>query len=128
MSGTGATARVGAGIALVALLAAAVGAAEDARVSVQRAADGVQVQAEADIDAPVALVWETLTDYEQLPAFIPGISRSKVTVLLRYAGLLEPDFDLPPLVGAAALRAMVREQFSAMVREIRRRAAARNQK
>lgn len=44
-------------------------------------------------------------------------------VLLRYFGVMEPEFDLPPLVGAAILRAMAEEQFAAMVREIRRRAA-----
>ena len=43
---------------------------------------------------------------------------------LRYRGEIEPDFDLPPLVGVAALRGMVEEQFSAMVAEIERRAAA----
>jgi ribosome-associated toxin RatA of RatAB toxin-antitoxin module len=44
-------------------------------------------------------------------------------VLLSYAGLIEPDFDLPPLVGTAALRHMAEEQFRAMVAEIERRAA-----
>jgi ribosome-associated toxin RatA of RatAB toxin-antitoxin module len=45
-------------------------------------------------------------------------------VLLLYAGVIEPDFDLPPLVGAAALRGMAEEQFRAMVAEIERLAAA----
>jgi ribosome-associated toxin RatA of RatAB toxin-antitoxin module len=45
-------------------------------------------------------------------------------VLLRYYGLIEPDFDLPPLVGTAALRGTVEEQFTAMVAEIERRAGA----
>ncbi len=44
-------------------------------------------------------------------------------VVLRYAGQLEPDFDLPPFVGALAVRSMVEEQFTAMVAEIERRAA-----
>ena len=46
-------------------------------------------------------------------------------VVLAYAGLIEPAFDLPPLVGTAALRHMVEEQFAAMVAEIERLAAAR---
>jgi ribosome-associated toxin RatA of RatAB toxin-antitoxin module len=44
-------------------------------------------------------------------------------VLLRYSGVIEPDFELPPLIGAAALRSMVEQQFTAMVAEIERRAA-----
>lgn len=45
-------------------------------------------------------------------------------VLLSYSGLIEPNFDLPPLVGTAALRHMAEEQFRAMVAEIERRVAA----
>lgn len=43
-------------------------------------------------------------------------------VLLRYSGLIEPDFQLPPLIGAVALRSTIREEFTAMVAEIERRA------
>lgn len=49
-------------------------------------------------------------------------ARSGVT--LRYFGALEPDFALPPLIGMAALRATIEDQFEAMVREIERRGAA----
>jgi len=45
------------------------------------------------------------------------------TVLLRYVGEIEPDFELPPLIGVAALRSTATEQFTAMVAEIERRAA-----
>jgi len=44
-------------------------------------------------------------------------------VLLRYAGAIEPGFELPPIVGIAALRSSVEQQFGAMVQEILRRAA-----
>lgn len=46
-------------------------------------------------------------------------------IVLRYFGAIEPDFDLPPLIGVAALRGTIEEQFLAMVAEIERRAAAR---
>jgi len=46
-----------------------------------------------------------------------------LTIRLRYHGLIEPDFQLPPFVGVAALRSMAEEQFTAMVAEIERRAA-----
>lgn len=51
------------------------------------------------------------------------VSEDAHGVLLRYNGLIEPDFDLPPLIGSAALRHSVREEFEAMVAEIGRRAA-----
>jgi ribosome-associated toxin RatA of RatAB toxin-antitoxin module len=174
-----------------ALLLAANGAlaAEELAVEAERRNDGVEVRARAFIAAPVDLVWRVLTDYERLPAFVPGISRSVVLarqgsslrleqsgearflvfsfpmqveldvlespphwvvsravggnvrqmsgrydlkadpgrggVMLIYTGLIEPDFDLPPLVGTAALRHMAEEQFRAMVAEIERRAARR---
>jgi ribosome-associated toxin RatA of RatAB toxin-antitoxin module len=170
-----------------ALLLAANGAlaAEDLAVEAERRGEGVEVRARAFIAAPVELVWQVLTDYERLPAFVPGLSRSIVRarqgtrlrleqsgearflvfsfpmdvqlevtesaphwvvsravggnlrrmngrydlaadaarggVLLSYTGLIEPDFDLPPLVGVAALRHMAEEQFRAMVAEIERR-------
>jgi len=52
----------------------------------------------------------------------PDLARGGV--LLVYSGLIEPDFDLPPLVGTAALRSMAEEQFRAMVAEIERLGAA----
>lgn len=174
-----------------ALLLAANGAlaAEELAVEAERGDDGVQVRARAFIAAPVDLIWSVLTDYERLPAFVPGISTSVVRarqgsrlrleqsgearflvfsfpmdvqlevtesapdwvvsravggnlrqmngrydlkpdaarggVMLTYTGLIEPRFDLPPLVGTAALRHMAEEQFRAMVAEIERRAGRR---
>ena len=175
----------------VALLAAApaspAGAARDLQIEAQREGAAVEIKAHAELDAPLALAWQVLTDYERLPAFIPGIAKSVVrerhgatllveqsgaarflvfsfpievryevterpqqsveshavggnlrrmngryelepgaeplTVRLRYHGLIEPDFNLPPLIGVAALRSMAEEQFAAMVAEIERRAA-----
>ena len=56
--------------------------------------------------------------YELAPDAVRG------AVALRYSGEIEPEFSLPPLVGLAVLRHMVEEQFTAMVAEIERRAAA----
>jgi ribosome-associated toxin RatA of RatAB toxin-antitoxin module len=176
-------------VALVALLAIAPArAAEDLAVEAHRRGDGVEITARAVVVADPRMVWQVLTDYEGLPRFVPGISRSRVHsregqrltleqagearflffsfpiqvtlevteaapesiasraiggnvrrmtgrydiapdagggVLLRYQGVVEPDFRLPPLIGAAALRANAEEQFTAMVAEIERRAAAK---
>ncbi len=174
-------------LALLAAQAGAAGAAEDLAVAVERTGSLFAVRARATVAAPLALVWQVLTDYERLPQFIPGISSSVVVlrspdrvlveqrgearflifsfpievryevreshphwiasravggnlrrmsgrydinpdgarpgVQLDYTGEIEPDFDLPPLVGPFALRSMVEEQFTAMVDEIERRAA-----
>lgn len=172
----------------LALLAAHVGAAsgaEDLAIEVERVGERFLVRARATLAAPAPLAWQVLTDYDNLPRFIPGLSSSRVqvragnramleqkgearflvfsfpievrlevresphdwiasravagnlkrmngryelvrdgaTLRLRYTGELEPAFDLPPLVGTFALRAMVEEQFAAMVAEIERRAA-----
>ncbi len=45
-------------------------------------------------------------------------------VRLRYLGALEPAFAMPPLIGVAALRGTIEDQFEAMVREIERRGAS----
>ena len=176
-------------LAVAALVAAVPAwAAEDVAVEAHRFGEGVEITARAFVAADPRLVWQVLTDYEALPRFVPGISRSEVRsrdgrrlmleqagearflvfsfpiqvtlevtetapgsissrsvggnvrrmagrydlapdprggVLLRYQGVIEPDFDLPPLIGAAALRANAEEQFTAMVAEIERRAAAK---
>jgi ribosome-associated toxin RatA of RatAB toxin-antitoxin module len=174
-----------------ALLLAAGGtlAAEDLVVEAERRGEGIEVRARAFIAAPARVVWQVITGYERLPAFVPGIARSRVRerngnrvrleqsgearflvfsfpidvqlevveapphwvvshavggnlrrmigrydvmaddarpgVTLVYVGVIEPDFDLPPLVGAAALRQMAEQQFRAMVGEIERLAPPR---
>lgn len=177
-------------LAAVGALGAAGGtfAAEGFVVEAERRGEGVEVRARAFVSASPQLVWLVLTDYERLPAFVPGIATSRIrerrghhlrleqsgearfllfsfpievhlqvteappdTVVSRavggnlrrmhgrydlradaarggttvvYAGLIEPDFDLPPLVGVAALRSMAEQQFRAMVVEIERLSAA----
>jgi ribosome-associated toxin RatA of RatAB toxin-antitoxin module len=162
-------------------------AAEDVVVEADRHGERFDVRARAVVAAPPAVVWQVLTDYERLPQFIPGITKSLVrrrqgnrllldqtgearfllftfpievqldvvewppdwiasravggnvrrmngryelrpslergTVLLYY-GEIELDFKLPPIVGSAALRGTVEQQFTAMVAEVERRAAS----
>ena len=45
-------------------------------------------------------------------------------VRLSYAGRLEPDFALPPVIGKAVMRRVMARQFGALVKEILRRDAA----
>jgi ribosome-associated toxin RatA of RatAB toxin-antitoxin module len=181
--------RVASFAAAALVLAGAPAAQAEPGVAVQTQQSGgvVDVKAEASIKASAALVWQVISDYEKLPRFIPGLTRSVVTsrqggrltleqsgefgflfftvpvevrleveetppsvissravsgdlrrmtgryeiraaapgsVSLRYAGQIEPGFNLPPIFGMAVLQMNVEAQFEAMVREIRRRAAA----
>ena len=47
-------------------------------VQAQRQGDAVQVQARATVKAPHELIWQTLTDYNHLAEFVPGIIKSRV--------------------------------------------------
>ena len=53
-------------------------AASDLDVAATRNGERIEVRARATIQAPLALVWSTLTDYERLPEFIPGLKKSRV--------------------------------------------------
>lgn len=63
---------------LCALLAAGAHAAEELSIETTRRGERFDVRAKAALSAPAAVVWQVLTDYEQLPSFVPGLSRSKV--------------------------------------------------
>jgi ribosome-associated toxin RatA of RatAB toxin-antitoxin module len=75
----------GAALAVFAWLCASVSAQAAAEVSVKTVKrDGaVNVEAHATLQVPLELIWQTLTDYDHLAEFIPGISRSR---LLEYRG------------------------------------------
>ncbi len=55
-------------------------AQEPAIVDVQAERNGglIDVRALAIVQAPLAVVWGTLTDYERLPEFIPGLQTSRI--------------------------------------------------
>jgi hypothetical protein len=57
--------------------------AADLAVHTARRGSAVEVDARATLRAPLQLIWQTLTDYDRLSEFIPGISRSR---LLEYRG------------------------------------------
>jgi ribosome-associated toxin RatA of RatAB toxin-antitoxin module len=57
---------------------AVAGAAEDVSVEAVRRGSAVEVQARATLAAPHSLIWGTLTDYNRLAEFIPGMRRSRV--------------------------------------------------
>lgn len=63
---------------MAALQAGLAAAADDLAVDVDRNGRTFSVRAGATVVAPVSLVWEVLTDYDNLSRFIPGLSRSAV--------------------------------------------------
>jgi ribosome-associated toxin RatA of RatAB toxin-antitoxin module len=75
--------RLAAGALLGAALLGAAHAATDVSVRAERRESAVHVVARATLEAPLELVWKTLTDYDHLAEFIPGIATSR---LLGYRG------------------------------------------
>lgn len=53
-------------------------AAEDLSVEATRTGEYVEVRARATVEAPFSVIWGTLTDYERLPEFIPGLRKSRI--------------------------------------------------
>lgn len=66
--------------AFLALQIAVAAAADDLYVDVDRNGRTFAVRAEATVAAPVSMVWEVLTDYDNLARFIPGLSVSSVNL------------------------------------------------
>ncbi|MEQ1776079.1 MAG: SRPBCC family protein, partial [Burkholderiales bacterium] len=58
--------------------AAACGAADNVTVHAERQGSAVAIEARALLVAPLPLIWATLTDYDQLSTFIPGMHVSRV--------------------------------------------------
>ena len=52
--------------------------AQDVAVDAQRQGNALAVSAHATIRAPLPLIWRTLTDYDHLAEFIPGMKKSRV--------------------------------------------------
>ena len=74
------------------MLAAWVDAAISAKhVSVEASYQGsaVAIIAHATINAPYALIWQTLTDYDHLSEFIPGLLKSHVIERRSNAAIVE---------------------------------------
>jgi ribosome-associated toxin RatA of RatAB toxin-antitoxin module len=59
-------------------LAAGAAAAQEISVATLRRGEAVAVVCRARLEAPPELVWRTLTDYDRLADFIPGMHRSRV--------------------------------------------------
>lgn len=79
-----------------ALLLAAAGkahAAEDVSVESTRRDDALELVCRALLDAPLDLVWQTLTDYDRLAEFIPGMRRSRLIERQGAVAIIEQSGD-----------------------------------
>lgn len=47
-------------------------------VEAKRNGDAIQVSVRTTVKAPLALIWSTLTDYDHLAEFIPGMKKSRL--------------------------------------------------
>ena len=54
-------------------------AADDFSVEAIRKGEFIEVSARATLDAHLSVIWTTLTDYDRLAEFIPGLRKSRVT-------------------------------------------------
>ena len=94
------TFKISSGISVLLLgLAAMAGAAAAAEpITVTAKANGlaVQVDAEAKLRAPLFVIWQTLTDYEHLPTFIPGMKTSRVVARRGTAAIVEQTGSAGP--------------------------------
>lgn len=77
--------RVAAAAAVAGSVAAAPAhCAQDVAVDAQLEANALVISARATISAPLPLIWRTLTDYDHLAEFVPGMKRSRL--LERHGG------------------------------------------
>ena len=94
----------------------------EVKVEAIRKGEFIEVRASAAIDAPLSVIWTTLTDYDRLPEFIPGLRRSKVTsrrdgkVIVEQAG--EARFLMFTFPIDVTLEALERPPSSIRVRAI----------
>jgi ribosome-associated toxin RatA of RatAB toxin-antitoxin module len=101
---------------------AAACAAENVSVEASRKGEYIEVQARAIVDASLSVVWTTLTDYDRLPEFIPGLRKSKVvgrrgaTVIVEQSG--EASFLMFTFPIDVTLEAFERPPFSIRVRAV----------
>jgi carbon monoxide dehydrogenase subunit G len=82
-------------------------AADDLFVDVERSGRSFAIRAEATVAAPIATVWGTLTDYDNLARFIPGMSSSAVQLRAGNRVLLEQKGEARFLVFAYPIEVLL---------------------
>lgn len=93
--------------AMLASVPAVARTADDLQVQATRSGGGVKVSAQASIKAPHAVIWTTLTDYDHLSEFVPGIKRSRVIGRRGPAAIVEQHGEAGLLVFKYPIRVVV---------------------
>jgi ribosome-associated toxin RatA of RatAB toxin-antitoxin module len=121
-------AAVAAVIVATAFAASRVEGAQDLAVDTERQGNALAISAHATIHAPLPLIWQTLTDYDHLARFIPGMKRSRVidrhgnTAIVEQTGeasflffhypiavVVESDENYPAAIGVRVLSGNLRQ-------------------
>lgn len=92
---------------LASLVYANANAGEDQTVEAKRAGSAVAVEARATLRARADLIWETLTDYDHLAEFIPGMRESKMIDRRGPAAIVEQHGEAKFLVFSYAIDVVV---------------------
>lgn len=87
-----------------------------------RKGEFIEVRAQALVDASLAVIWTTLTDYERLPEFIPGLRKSRIVSRLGRTVVIEQSGEARFLIFSfpidVILEALERPPGSIRVRAI----------
>lgn len=119
---------------------------DDATVEVRRSGRRLEAQAVLYLPADAHTVWDTITDYDALPQFMPGIRacrvierraidvfegrhelkplsarRGRPRTQLRYPAPIGLQLPPAPAVGSVAVRQNLAAQLEAVAREVVRR-------
>ena len=78
--------------------------AEDAAVEARLQGNALAITAHATLRAPLPIIWDTLTDYDHLAAFIPGMKTSRV--LSGMAALSPWNRSVRPVSGFFTFRSL----------------------
>jgi carbon monoxide dehydrogenase subunit G len=83
-------------------------------LDVERRGDNVQVWAQAEVSADLHAVWQTLSDYDHLQEFIPGMSLSRTVSRSGSAAIVEQlgDVGLGPFRRRFSVRLVVQKSLN----------------
>ena len=97
-------------VAALVLCAGIAHGAEQISVSAARQGSAVAIRARATLRAPLDVIWQTLTDYDHLAEFIPGIAKSRVTDRRGDVAIVEQAGGVPFLFFTYPVHVVVRSE------------------
>jgi len=92
---------------MAALMCGNANGAEDLTVEAKRAGRAVSVEARATLTAPLELIWGTLTDYDHLAEFVPGMRTSRTIGRRGPAAIVEQEGEAGFLIFSYTINVVV---------------------